>query len=93
MDANFEERLKLEVAAQDSDLRAFFELAMQGGTKAVSEMRTELIELMDDSEVLQLRNDIMRTYNLSENELTRVIGSCVADIAGVQKGKDFFIER
>jgi len=93
MDANFEQGLKVEVAAQDSDLRAFYELAMKGDTKSVNQTRAELIELMDDEEVLQLRNDIMRTYDLSEADLTRTIGRCVADIAGVQKGKDFFTER
>jgi hypothetical protein len=92
MDANYEQYLKIEVAAQDSDLMAFYELAIKGDTEAVNEARAELIELMNDDEVLQLRNDIMRTYDLSEADLTRTIGSWWLISPAFKKAKTFLLK-
>jgi hypothetical protein len=89
-EGNLETELKIEVAAQDSDLVALYDLEIFGSTSAVSDSRAEIIEDSSDEEVLQLRTDIMRTYDLSEHDMRRVVGRCVAQIAGVQLGKDFF---
>jgi hypothetical protein len=86
------DRLKIEVAAQDSDLKALYELRMCGFTSAVSGQRAALIEDMDSEDEKQLVCEVARDYCLSPAETRQVIGHCIADIAGLQVGLDLFEE-
>jgi hypothetical protein len=85
-----ERELAIEIAAQDSDLRALYELEIFDATHAVSPTRAEQIESYDGEEVLQLRHNISRTYGLGEQDMTKTIARCVGAIAGIRIGKDFF---
>jgi hypothetical protein len=78
MVSDIDPNLRIAIASQDSDLQALFELEILGSTSSVSETRADIIELYSDEEVLQLRQDIMRQYDLSENDMRRAIGRCVA---------------
>ena len=69
---------------------ALFELEIHDTTDAASERRADLIEEMEAEDVLQLRQDIRRTYDLTNPMMNRAIGQCVANIIGIQTGKDFF---
>jgi hypothetical protein len=85
--SDFEKDLAIEVAAQDSDLRALFELETFGVTHAVSDKRAEAIETMDEDQTLQLRSEIKRTYGLGETDFKRALTRCIADVAGVNSGR------
>ena len=78
MVSDIDPNLRIAIASQDSDLQALFELENLGSTSSVSETRADIIELYSDEEVLQIRQDIMRQYDLSENDMRRAIGRCVA---------------
>lgn len=86
---NFE-AIKVEVAGQDSDLIAFYELQIFGETEAVRAERAELIEDSDEAQILQLRQDIMQVYGLSEFQMKQAVARCVGSIVGMRIGKDFF---
>lgn len=78
---------KVEIAAQDSDLQAIFELRISETITSVNETRAGIIEQFSDEEVLQLHKDIMRQYDLSENDMRKAIGRCVASkIEGIDVG-------
>ncbi len=81
-----EKELSVEVAAQDSDLRALYELEVFGAALAVEPSRAAIIEDYSDEEVLQLRADIQRCYGLSDRDMKRAIARCVASIVDVQVG-------
>lgn len=86
MAGEIDPNLKIEVAAQDSDLRALYELEVFGTTLAVEPSRAAIIEDYSPEEVLQLRGDIQRCYGLSDADMRKAIARCVADIADIQVG-------
>jgi hypothetical protein len=99
-DASFDfDRLKIEVAAQDPDLIATYELAAFGDTSVqLRPDRVDRICAMSDDEIAQLRYDIRRVYGLSPAQMRQAIGRCIAtmvdthhaDIGGMKLGKDMF---
>jgi len=90
--AGFEDELKIEVAAQDSDLVALYELEVHGETDAIDENRANLLEDRSNREIAWLHDEIRQEYNLSEHDMKRAITRCVAQVTGVKLGKDFFRE-
>lgn len=85
---DFESALKVEVAAQDRDLRAFYELRMLGTSDAVDEDRLERLE--EHYSPSQMAQETRHIYGLTRSQYSQALGFCVASIAGVQVGRDFF---
>lgn len=74
---------RIDLAAADADLVAFYELRMKGYTTAVPQRRAELIEDYDQK---QLHAEIQRDYYLTDTEVPQVLAQCVGRIANVQVG-------
>lgn len=95
MSHNFE-NLNTEIAAQDSDLTALLELEIFDETSAVSSGRADLLEIINDDEIRELRRNIKQTYHLGEPEFKRALLKCTAGIiegrTGVKTrlGREFF---
>jgi hypothetical protein len=82
--------LAIEICAQDSDMVGFWEIEINSGTSAMPQKRAEIIEDYSYAEVVQLKQDLRRTYDLSETDFNRAIGKCLARIAGISCGREFF---
>lgn len=82
--------LKVEVAAQDSDLVAFYELRMLRDSDAVSDERLYDIARYGED---QLAHETRQLYGLSDAEYRRAVAICLSGISGVATGKDFFNDR
>lgn len=82
-----EQQLKVEVAAQDSDLTAFYEQRINGDSDAVNPERLYDLRRYDES---QLAHETKHIYNLSDLQYLEALALCLATIAGIQIGRDFF---
>jgi len=74
---------RVDMAAADADLVAFYELRMKGRTAAVPADRAELIE---DYDAQQLHGELQRDYYLTDAEVPQAVARCVGQIANVQVG-------
>jgi len=74
---------RIDLAAADADLVAFYELRMKGYTTAVPLARAELVEDYDQQ---QLRDEVKRDYYLTDAEILQAVARCVGGIAKVQVG-------
>jgi len=74
---------RVDLAAADADLTAFYELRMKGSTTSVEPDRAELLEDYDEA---QLRAEVQREYYLTPTEMPRTIAKCIGRIADVRVG-------
>lgn len=84
----FETELTVEVVAQDDRLTALYELLMCGDTEAGFAVLLSLVKA--GIEPPSVEHVIKRDYNLSDDLYRWALGKCIAGIAGVQVGREFF---
>lgn len=84
---DFESDLKVEVAAQDSDMVGFFEINMLGDTRAIDPDRALDLE---DYDPKQLDGETKAIYGLSPQQLALAKTLAIGRIAGVKIGREFF---
>lgn len=80
--------LAVAVAAQDERLMAFYELVMRGDTGIGLSGLVPVAATGADASCLA--EVIQRDYDLSPGRFRQVLGRCVASVAGVQVGRDYF---
>ncbi len=87
-DLEFETDLTVEVAAGDSRLVAWNELRMKDDTGA--DVSTLLGVMIAGPEPYAMKHTISNEYGLSNAMYNRALGRCIALVAGIKTGKDFF---
>lgn len=85
--SNLESALKIDAAAQDTDMAARYQLRIFGDTNLVSEDRAAGLAAYSDRD---FDAETRHIYGLTADELRIAKIRCISETVGIQLGREFF---